>query len=215
MIASLRPKSYQRYLSLPILGVILDEFTTWSHNRGFTTGTMRNKLKDAPLIDAYFQQTGAQSLEELSQSYFEAAWKHYRHLRPETAGTIRQIEYFLVENGRLEPIPAQPKTPIDTELDFFSDHLRRVRGLEPSTIRSHERYLQEFLVHVGYGENPLALATLTIKTIEDFIQICSKRLNRYSLQHVIGYLRAFLRFQHEKSVLRQPLHTMIDTPRIY
>ena len=155
------------------------------------------------------------SLEDLSQSSFEAAWEHYRHLRPETAGTIRQMEYFLKENGRLEPIPAQPKTPIDTELDLFSDHLRRVRGLEPSTIRSHRRYLQEFLVHIGYHENPEALATLTIKAIEDFIQICSKRLNRYSLQHVIGYLRAFLRFQHEKSVLRQPLHTMIDTPRIY
>ena len=215
MIASLRPKSYQRYLSLPIVGSILDEFTTWSHNRGFTIGTMRNKLKDARLIDAYFQQAGAQCLEDLSQSSFEAAWEHYRHLRPETAGTIRQIEYFLIENGRLEPIPARPKTSIDTELDLFSDHLRRVRGLEPSTIRSHRTYLQEFLVHIGYHGNPEALATLTIRPIEDFIQICAKRLNRYSLQHVIGYLRAFLRFQYEKSVLRQPLHTMIDTPRIY
>ncbi|NTV56569.1 MAG: tyrosine-type recombinase/integrase [Deltaproteobacteria bacterium] len=90
-----------------------------------------------------------------------------------------------------------------------------MRGLEPSTIRSHRKYLQEFLVHIGYHGNPEALATFTIKPIEDFIRICSKRLNRYSLQHVIGYLRAFVRFQHEKSVLRQPLHTMIDTPRIY
>ena len=167
------------------------------------------------LIDAYFQQTGAQRLEELSQSSFETAWEHYRHLRPDVAGTIRQIEYLLKENGRLEPIPTQPKTHIETELDLFSYHLRRVRGLELSTIRSHEKYLKEFLVHIGYHENHNALALLTIRTVEDFIQICSKRLNRYSLQHVIGCLRAFLRFQHEKSVLHQPLHTMIDTPRIY
>ena len=215
MIASLRPKSYQKYLSLPIVGPILDEFTTWSCNRGFTTGTMRNQLKDARLIDAYFQQTGVQCLEELSQSAFEATWEYYRHLRPDVAGTIRQMEYFLKENGGIEPTPTRPKTPVDTELDLFSDHLRRVRGLEPSTIRSHERYLKEFLVHIGYHENHEALGMLTIRAIEDFIQICSKRLNRYSLQHVIGYLRAFLRFQHEKSVLHQPLHTMIDTPRIY
>lgn len=215
MIASLRPKSYKKYLSLPIVGPILDEFTTWSRNRGFTTGTMRNQLKDARLIDAYFQQTGVQRLEELSQSSFEAAWEHYRHPRPDVAGTIRQMEYFLKENGRLAPTPIQPKTPVDTELDLFSDHLRRVRGLEHSTIRSHERYLKEFLAHIGYHENNEALAMLTIRAIDDFIQICSKRLNRYSLQHVIGYLRAFLRFQHEKSVLHQPLHTMIDTPRIY
>lgn len=215
MIASLRPKSHQKYFSLPLFGSILDEFTTWSHNRGFTVGTLRNKLKDAKVIDVYFQQAGAQRLEDLSQNSFEAAWEHYRHLRPETAGTIRQMEYFLRENGRLESIPNQPKTPIDIELDLFSDHLRKVRGLQLSTIRSHKRYLQEFLVHIGYHENPEALATLTIKATEDFIQICSKRLNRYSLQHVIGYLRAFLRFQHGISILRQPLHTMIDTPRIY
>jgi site-specific recombinase XerD len=215
MIASLRPKSYRKYLSLPIIGPILDEFTTWSRNRGFTTGTMRNQLKDARLIDAYLQQTGVQRLEELSQSSFEAAWVHYRHLRPDVAGTIRQIEYLLKESGRLEPIPTQPKTPVDTELDLFSYHLRRVRGLEPSTIRSHERYLKEFLAHIGYHENPKALTILTIRDVEGFIQICAKRLNRYSLQHVIGYLRAFLRFQHEKSVVHQPLHTMIDTPRIY
>jgi len=215
MIAFLRPKSYQKYLSLPIVGSIVDELTTWSLDRGYTIGTMRGKLLDLRLIDAYFQQAGARRLEDLSQSSFKAAWEHYRHLRPETAGTIRQMECFLKANGRFDPLPVQPKTPIDTELDLFSDHLRRVRGLEPSTIRSHKRYLQEFLVGIGYQENPRALAVLTIKTIEDFIQICAKRLNRYSLQHVIGYLRAFLRFQHEKSVLPQPLHTMIDTPRIY
>jgi len=215
MIALLRPKSHQKYFSLPIFGSILDEFTTWSHNRGFTIGTIRNKLKDARLIDAYFQKTGVQRLEDMSQSSFEEAWEHYRHLRPETAGTIRQMEYFLRENGRLESTPSQPKTSIDIELDLFSDHLCKVRGLQFSTIRSHKRYLQEFLVHIGYHKNPEALATLTIKAIEDFIQICSKRLNRYSLQHVIGYLRAFLRFQHEISILRQPLHVMIDTPRIY
>jgi len=215
MIASLRPKSYHKYLSLPIVGSILDEFTTWSHNRGFTIKTMRNKLKDARLIDAYFQQAGAQCLEDLNQGSFKAAWEHYRHLRPETAGTIRQIEYFLKENDRLALIPTQPKTPIDLELDLFSDHLQRVRGLEPSTIRSHDRYLREFLEQIAYNENPEALATLTIRAVEDFIQICSKRLNRYSLQHVIGYLRAFLRFQHVRSVLQLPLYTMIDTPRIY
>ena len=215
MITSLRPKSYKKYLSLPIVGLILDEFITWSRNRGYTTGTMRNQLKDARIIDAYFQQTGVQHLEELSQSSFEAAWEHYRHLRPDVAGTIRQMEYLLKETGRLQPTPPLPKTPVDTELDLFSDHLRSVRGLELSTIRSHERYLKEFLVHIGYHTNHEAMAVLTIKAIEDFIQVCSKRLNRYSLQHVIGYLRAFLRFQYEKSVVHQPLHTMIDTPRIY
>lgn len=215
MIASIRPKSYQKYLSLPVVGPILDEFTTWSHNRGYTVGTRQNQLRHARFISDYFQQSGAQHLEDLSHSSFEAAWEHYRHLQPETAGTIRQIEYFLKETSRLEPPPVQPKTSNDVELDLFSEHLRRVRGLEASTIRSHRRYLRDFLNSIDYPENAKALETLTIRAIEDFIQVCAKRLNRYSLQHVIAYLRAFLRFQYEQSVLNQPLHTMIDTPRIY
>lgn len=215
MIAFLRPKSHKKYLALPVIGPILDEFSAWSLDRGYTKGTMRGKLRDVRLIDAHFQRQGARRLEDLGQSSFESAWMHYRHLCPNTAGTIRLMERFLGENGRLEPIPAQPRTTVDTELDIFSDHLYRVRGLEPSTIRSHRRYLREFLVNIGCHENPEALRTLTISAIEDFIQICAKRLNRYSLQHVIGYLRAFLRFQHERSVVRQPLHAMIDTPRIY
>lgn len=215
MIALLRPKSYQKYLSLPVVGCILNEFTIWSRNRGYTLGTMQNMLWNARLIDAYFQQAGAHRLEELNQQSFETAWEHYRHLRPATAGTIRQMEYFLRENGRLELIPAQPKTPLDITLNLFLDHLHRVRGLGSSTIRSHERYLREFMTQIGYDKNSEALATLNLKAIEDFIQICSTRLNRYSLQHVIGYIRAFLRFQYETSVLHKPLHRMIETPRIY
>lgn len=56
---------------------------------------------------------------------------------------------------------------------------------------------------------------LTLKEIEDFLCVCSTRLSRYSLQYVAVYLRAFLRFQHEQGVIEAPLHTMIDTPRVY
>jgi hypothetical protein len=215
MIASLCPKSYQKYLTLPIIGSILSEFIAWSHDRGFRTASIQTQIKHVRVIDAYFQQSGVQRLEDLTHKAFETAWYDHRHLHPQTAGTIRQIEYFLRENGRLEPPPAQQKTAIDTELDLFSGYLRCVRGLEPSTIRSHRRYLHEFLTTIGYLDNAGALATITIRAIEGFIQSCATRMNRYSLGHVIGYLRAFLRFQYEKSVLRQPLHTMIDTPRIY
>lgn len=215
MIASLCPRSYEKYLALPIIGSFLNEFIAWCHSRGFTTRTMQSKIEHARPIDDYFQQTGFQRLEDLTQKAIETAWQHYRPLHPSTAGTIRLMACFLAEHGRLGPPVAQPKTAIDTELDLFSDHLRCVRGLEPSTIRSHGAYLREFLAGIGYLDNAGALATLTMGAIESFIQRCATRLNRYSLRHVIGYLRAFLRFQYEKSVLSRPLHTMIDTPRIY
>jgi hypothetical protein len=61
MLASIRPKARSRYLALPILGAIIDEFTTWSRRRGYALGTIRNQLKDSRLIDAYLQADGAQA----------------------------------------------------------------------------------------------------------------------------------------------------------
>jgi site-specific recombinase XerD len=215
MISDIRPKSYQHFLSLPILGSILDEFTTWSHQRGYTVGTVRNQLKDARQIDGFFRQSGAQCLSDLTHSAFETAWYYYRHRRPNIAGTTRQIERFLGETRGLDHPPPQPKTPTSSELDRFADYLRNVRGLEMSTIQSHTSYLQNFLKYICYDANAKALTKLTSKEIEGFLCICARRLNRHSLQHVVGYLRAFLRFQYEQGVLQTPLYTMIDTPRVY
>ncbi len=53
MIFSIRPRSYQDYLSLPIFGPILDEFTKWSHQRGYAPDTIRNQLRDTRHISAF------------------------------------------------------------------------------------------------------------------------------------------------------------------
>ena len=54
-----------------------------------------------------------------------------------------------------------------------------------------------------------------MKDIEGFLCRCAIRQNRYTLQHVVAYLRGFLRYEFEKGVLPNPIHTMIDTPRVY
>ncbi len=215
MLSQIRPKAYPRYLSLPILGSILEEFTEWSHQQGYTLRMLGEQLKGALKIDRFFQQQGTASLKDLGYQDFDQAWHHYRHRSQSTAATIRQIERFLREKGTLRPASPQPETPITSELSRFSEYLGSLRGFENSTIRSYTRYLKNFLNHIGYDENPKAQTTLTSRQIEDFLCIWGKRLNRYSLQHMVGYLRTFLRFQYEHGVLGTPLHTVIDTPRVY
>jgi integrase/recombinase XerD len=215
MLSQIRPKAYPRYLSLPILGSVLEEFTEWSHQQGYTLGTIGGQLKSAVQMDRFFQQQGMACLKDLSENDFDKAWHHYRHRNHGTAGATRQIERFLREKGILCPALPQPKTPTSSELSRFSEYLRSLRGFETKTIRSYTRYLKNFLSHIGYDANAKVLTTLTSEEIEDFLCTWSKRLNRYSLQHLVGYLRTFLRFQYERGILRSPLHTMIDTPRIY
>ncbi len=215
MISKIRPRSCHRYMALPLLGPIMKEFTVWSRERGYSIGTIRNQLKDSRWIDRFLRRRGARALHDLTHSSFQIAWWYYRHRQPAVAGTVRQIELFLDETHGLEPLPPRPLSATESELNRFADYLQRVRGLAASTIRSHVRYLKDFLEHIGYGPDPEAMTKLTSKGIESFLCDCARRLNRYSLQHVVAYLRSFLMFQYDKGVLPRPLHREIDTPRTY
>lgn len=215
MISTIRPKSHQKYLALPIFGPFLDDFTQWSHLHGYKLSTIRNQLKDSRHIIVFLQNQGLRFIGELTHFDFEKACKHFRQNHPNIAGTVRRLQKFLEESGDLLPPPPVPKTRTDKELEHFTVYLKNVRGLSDTTIRSHLRYLVRFLTQIDFDTNMQALPFLTLKQIEDFICICSKTLNRHSLQHVVGYLRAFLRFEYGKGILQSQLYKMIDTPRIY
>lgn len=215
MISKIRPQSHHRYTSLPLLGPILDAFTAWSHKRGYTIWTIRHQLTASAWIDRFLRQHGARCLSDLTHNSFEAAWDYFRHHRQHYIGTVRQIERFLDETHRLTPLPPSVITPTKSELDRFENYLRSVRGLTIRTIQNYIEYLQRFLEYIGYDANTKILAELTSREIEKFICICAKRLNRYSLRNVVRYLQGFLKFQYNQGILRRPLHTKIDTPRIY
>jgi len=215
MIFAIRPRSHQDYLSLPIFGPILDEFTNWSHRRGYTLSTIRDQLKHTRHIAAFLQKKDLRSTSELTHCDFQNAWQYFRHDHPGIAGTVRQLQRFLEETSGLPPPLPISKTRSDNELERFSGYLKEVRGLVDTTIRSHISYLGRFLDSIGFETNEQALLDLSSKQVEDFLGTCSRNLNRYSLQHVVGYLRAFLRFEYSRGVLQTPLHETIDTPRVY
>lgn len=50
---------------------------------------------------------------------------------------------------------------------------------------------------------------------KSFMHTQPKICNCFSLQHVVGSLRGFLRFQYAEGELSHPLHTAIDTSRVY
>jgi integrase/recombinase XerD len=214
MIFKIRPKSYKKYLSLPILGTIIDEFTDWAFNRGYAIETIRNQIRDAKKLDKFFIQQGIKNLGELSQINFEMAWKTYR-LKRNLAGSIRQIELFIKETLGLTPAKLPQKTPSEMEVDDYSRYLRDIRGYCSRTVQYHCSYIQEFLDNLSFNTNHDCLNVLTPGDIDKFIMLCSQRMNRYSLQHVVAYLRSFLKFKYERGILVKPLFSMIDTPRTY
>jgi len=69
MITKLRPKAYQKYFFLPLLGSILDDFTAWLHQRGYTIGTVRGQLHHALKIEDFFYEHNVKSLDGLTHTY--------------------------------------------------------------------------------------------------------------------------------------------------
>ena len=209
MIATIRPKSYKRYIVLPILGPVVNEFATWSSRRGYALSTLQDQLAVARRLDDFFSRLGVRGLTDLTHCHFTNARRWYHKRWPSVCGSIRQLKLFLQETGRLAPRPPEAATPTGSQVDRFSEYLQRVRGLAPATIESHARYLKRFLHHLGYDSDTDVLAKLTTKDVEDFLRVWAKTLNRYTLQHAVAFLRAFLRYQHEQGILLRPLHTMI------
>ena len=215
MIRYIRPRSYKKYLALPIFGPIIDNFAEWSHQRGFTRGSIRNQLAETRQLVEFLQKKDLQTAGQLTHGDFDAAWHYFHHNRPSIAGTVRNIQKFLDQTRGLPAVPSAPKTRTQNELELFSCYLKEIRGLVDTTIRAHLRYLKRFLGTIDFEENKQALPGLNLGQVNDFICSCSRNLNRHSLQHVVGYLRTFLRYEYSRDVLQEPLHERIDTPRVF
>jgi integrase len=94
-------------------------------------------------------------------------------------------------------------------------HLERVRGLAVKTIRLHSATAATLLAHVDYDRDPVPLRDLGSADVEAFVRAAATRLCRESLQHVVAYLRSFLRFLASRREVTRGLDTSIDTPRLY
>ena len=129
MISQIRPRSYQRYLALPIVGPILDDFACWSQQRGYTVGTIKNQLKDSRHISFYLNGKRLDTWEKLTRETFDDVWEYFRHDRPAIAGTVRQLQYFYEQTHDFPPSPPEIVTRSDHELACFATYLKTVRGL--------------------------------------------------------------------------------------
>lgn len=52
-------------------------------------------------------------------------------------------------------------------------------------------------------------------TVHRYLRSVSGQYQRKTMQHVVGSVRGFLRYEFMRGVLDRPLHTQIDTVRTY
>jgi site-specific recombinase XerD len=212
MLRSLLPKAHPKFLSMPVLGPIVDGFDDWLDANGYTPSSRRYSIRILPHLDLRLHQVG--NVSKLTHSVLHDCWKTLIKTNPHRAGTVRALERYLLAHGLIaDGQKATPTLPASILSEEYADHLREVRGFAASTI-SHHRYTAErFLQHLE--EEGTALRCIQTINIESYIAKTGKRLSRASLQHAIGGLRGFLRFLAINGRVPAGLDRQIDTPRLY
>jgi len=214
MLNELFPRRSRRFLALPLLGPVADDFDTWLSAHGYRRSTRRLQARDLIRIDRDLRRHGVAPGGPWKQVALDACWERYRHRDPNTAGTIRALRRFLQARASLVLRPPAV-TRVGTLAKSYGVALEELRGLAPVTVRQHITTAAQFLTHLDYELRPERLAALSASDVEAFVRGAGAHQSRASLQHTVAQLRGFLRFLTSHGVLRPGVEPQIDTPRVY
>jgi integrase/recombinase XerD len=214
MLVQLRPKAHESYRSLPVLGPIVDEFTEWIRGCGYSMPAFSSLLSHVRDLAHFFRRRGLRRWEELTQQHFQAAWERLRKRSSTWGGTIRQVQHFLEQVHELPP-GSRPQGRSELLIEDYELYLRQERCLADHNIASHRSYIRFFLKFLDYNRSARVLRNLSIQKVEAFVRAQSRNCGRRSLQHVVGYVRAFLRYLYTQGVIAHRLDQAIEMPRVY
>lgn len=215
MIVQVFPKDFQRYLSLPVLGPLIDPFAAWLHEQQYTHRSSRYELRMAVHVCEFLKRQGFRRIEDVGEQDLKNCNRFFRRKFPNEAGSVRVLARFLLECGFVQPGEAPDPSRSGIHLNAFMTHLRDARGYAPCTIRRHVQIAAEFLEWLNFEASPQRLSSLSINDVEGFVRQLGKRMGRVGLQKPIATIRNFLCFLAAGGFIAPGLDSQIDTPRVY
>jgi integrase len=183
------------------------------HDQKYARGTISHYTETLPKVVDWLKRHGITSLVELTQRDLQVAKEHFP---PRQDGwVVGALKRFLNERRLVPEGNSPPPSPVEVEVSRFATYLRETRGAAEATISGHSVQLRAFLRFVQFDGNESLLQRLEPRLIEDFLRKAARTNNRFSMQHIVGTVRAYLKERHAQGVMIQPLHLRIDTPRVY
>ena len=208
------PRSYRKFLSLPVLGPIADALDDWLATTGYTRSSREISITMLPYVDAELRRRGVKQLTDLTLPVLHDSWRTLRKTYPVSARTVRSLERYLVANSLIaNGQPATATSSAAMSIEEYAHHLCEVRGLAASTVSHHRYTAQRFLQHMN--KQGIALRDLQTAQIESYIIQASKRLGRRGLQSDTSAVRGLLRFLAMDGSVPPDLAGQIDTPRVH
>jgi len=215
LLIQIRPRSFACWRALPIFGPVLEDFMQWMANQGYSPGTMGGYLKILPKVIRWLRRHRITDLDHLTQRQLQVAHDYYCPKQEAPSWVFAALGRFLGERHLVPQGVLPPPSPVEVELARFATYLRETRGMAEATIAGHSGRLRAFLQFLGFDGKTEGLRGVASRQIEVFLRKASRTNNRFSMQHIIGTVRAYLKERHSQGVLARPLHLQIDTPRTY
>ena len=120
MLKELYPKAYSRYLALPLLGSMVDEFDDWLLAQGYRWNTRKPYIHQTATLDQFFRKRGRSQVTQLTREDLACGWKWYHSRDHHTAGTVRLLAKFLDHKSLLPAAEVTPLTSIDHTVAAYS-----------------------------------------------------------------------------------------------
>jgi len=213
MLRRLCPGSWERYVSLPVLGAVVAEFAGWLLDRGFARTSVRSHLRATVAVDRDLRRAGVRDASCITRQALEECVRG-KAQDPGVLATIRSLGRFLGERGTFSA-PQRVCSFKDAIAADYAAYLTDVRGLVATTVTGHLGTVSRFLAGLGDDELGFRLSTLSPYDIEAFVRSAGQRYGRDTLSHVVANLRSFLRFLGIRGLAPARLDGHVDSPRTY
>lgn len=215
MITQFFPHGFQRYLSLPVLGPLMDSYAAWLHEQRYTWRSSRYELRMAAHVCPYLKRRAVRRIEDLTEEHLNACHRLFRRKFPNEGGSVRVLQRFLCERGLVQAAAAPEPSRTDIQLRAFKDHLQNTCGYASSTIQRQVIFAAEFLAWLNFEKAPERLSSLGLEEVDEFLRRLGKRMGRVAMQKPIATLRNLLSFWAAGGVVPPGIDSQIETPRIY
>src|SRR5712692_7684710 len=97
LLERLATRALARWQSTPVVGSLLQSFTDWLGENGYTQKTIRHRLGFLPKLGSWFKRQGLVSLDGLTQEHLDAAQRAYRRRLPQMSQVVGSFRRFLRE----------------------------------------------------------------------------------------------------------------------
>lgn len=186
--ALLREQGYSRGSTYVHLHIVAD-FSRWLSRRRLDVGDV-----DECTVERYLQ-----SRQRFVDTYRGASFVPYKFL-----GMLRDRR---IVTHKTVPIVVDPREIV---VDAFRQYLSQERGLSVSIQCNYTRFAHQFL-RERFGRGSLELSALSATDVTGFIRRHAHERSARSAQHIVGSLRAFLRYLRYRGEITTDLAACVPT----